>query len=89
MEDLDDVSISEDFPEHTIQIRSKLTPEFRARLIEFLKKHHNCFAWSHEDMTGIDPNIIVHKLRVDPDYPPIKQKRRKFAPKRSMKRSKS
>ncbi|XP_057793251.1 uncharacterized protein LOC131009864 [Salvia miltiorrhiza] len=34
-------------------------------------------------MTGIDPNIIVHRLNVDPDYPPRKQKRRKFAPERN------
>ncbi|XP_060969882.1 uncharacterized protein LOC133037084 [Cannabis sativa] len=34
-------------------------------------------------MTGIDSNIIVHKLQVDPDYPPVRQKRRKFAPDRN------
>ncbi|KAL5554338.1 hypothetical protein UlMin_041739 [Ulmus minor] len=27
-----------------------------------LKQHHNCFAWSHKDMTGIDPDIAVQKL---------------------------
>ena len=32
-------------------------------------------------MTGIDPEVVVHKLQVDPDHPPVKQKRRKFAPK--------
>ena len=31
-------------------------------------------------MTGIDLEIAVHRLQVDPDYPPIKQKRCKFAP---------
>ena len=83
MEDLDDVCISKEFPDHKVQIGTKLTPEFRARLIEFLIKRHHCFAWSHEDMTGIDSNIIVHKLQVDPDYPPVRQKRRKFAPDRN------
>ena len=34
-------------------------------------------------MTSIDSNIIVHKLQVDPDYPPVRQKRRKFAPDRN------
>ncbi|KAJ9560566.1 hypothetical protein OSB04_005726, partial [Centaurea solstitialis] len=42
-----------------------------------------CFAWSHEDMVGIDPSIISHKLNVDPTFKPIKQKRRKFAPERN------
>ncbi|KAJ9556652.1 hypothetical protein OSB04_011266 [Centaurea solstitialis] len=47
------------------------------------KEHSDCFAWSHEDMVGIDPNIISHKLNVDPTFKPIKQKRHKFAPERN------
>ncbi|KAJ9538829.1 hypothetical protein OSB04_031562 [Centaurea solstitialis] len=47
------------------------------------KEHSDCFAWSHEDMVGIDPNIISHKLNVDPSFKPVKQKRRKFAPERN------
>ena len=30
-------------------------------------------------MIGIDPDIVVHRLQVDPDHPPVKQKRHKFA----------
>ena len=40
------------------------------------------FAWSHEDMPGISPEVIVHILNVNPDMKLVKQKRRKFAPKR-------
>ncbi|XP_074301041.1 uncharacterized protein LOC141632388 [Silene latifolia] len=43
----------------------------------------DCFAWSHNDMVGIDPSIITHKLSVDPSYKPIQQKRRKIAPERN------
>ncbi|KAJ9542393.1 hypothetical protein OSB04_028899 [Centaurea solstitialis] len=46
-------------------------------------EHSDCFAWSHEDMVGIDPDIISHKLNVDPSFKPVKQKRRKFAPERN------
>ena len=34
-------------------------------------------------MTGIDPSMMTHQLRVDPDYTPVRQKRRKFAPERN------
>ncbi|KAJ9538325.1 hypothetical protein OSB04_031058 [Centaurea solstitialis] len=51
---------------------------YRARM-----EYDHCFAWSHEDMVGIDPNIISHKLNVDPTFKPVKQKRRKFAPERN------
>ena len=35
----------------------------------------------HEDMSGIRPEMIVNVLNVDPNMKPVKQKRRKFAPK--------
>ena len=31
-------------------------------------------------MTGINLDIAVHRLQVDPDHPLVKQKLRKFAP---------
>ena len=34
------------------------------------------FAWSHEDMPGIDPSVIVHRLNVNPASSPIRQKKR-------------
>ncbi|XP_074291106.1 uncharacterized protein LOC141617873 [Silene latifolia] len=43
----------------------------------------DCFAWSHDDMIGIDPFIITHKLSVDPKYKPIQHGRRKFAAERN------
>lgn len=33
----------------------------------FLYKNANIFAWSHEDMPGIDPNVIAHRLNIDRD----------------------
>jgi hypothetical protein len=48
-----------------------------------LKDNKDIFAWSHEDMPGIDPSIISHKLNVNPCLHPIKQKRRIFALKRN------
>ncbi|XP_074278457.1 uncharacterized protein LOC141602048 [Silene latifolia] len=35
------------------------------------------------DMIGIDPSVITHRLNVDPGFPPVQQKRRKFAPERN------
>uniref|UniRef100_A0A2N9I9Y3 Uncharacterized protein n=1 Tax=Fagus sylvatica TaxID=28930 RepID=A0A2N9I9Y3_FAGSY len=38
---------------------------------------------SHEDMPGIDTEVMVHKLNVNPSMHPVKQKRRVFAPERN------
>ncbi|KAL5556509.1 hypothetical protein UlMin_038745 [Ulmus minor] len=53
-------------------------------LIIFLREHRDVFVWSHEDMPGIDPNVIVHRLNIDPNFKPIKQKRRTFNAERYM-----
>ena len=42
----------------TSRIGTTLSPEMRARLIQFLKENLDVFAWSHKDMPGIAPKII-------------------------------
>ena len=32
-------------------------------------------------MTRVNPDIAIHRLQVDPDHPPVKQKQHKFTPK--------
>ena len=40
------------------RIGTTLNPGMRAKLIQFLKENLDVFAWSHEDMPGILPEII-------------------------------
>ena len=35
------------------------------------------FAWSPYEVPGVDPEFIVHKLNVDPSFPPEKAKTEK------------
>ncbi|CAL2239343.1 unnamed protein product [Prunus armeniaca] len=48
----------------------------------FLQNNKDMFAWSPSDMPGIDPNIICHRLHVNPASKLVVQKRRNFAPER-------
>ncbi|KAL5560380.1 hypothetical protein UlMin_036591 [Ulmus minor] len=81
---LTEVPLFDDEPEKTCKIGSALTGQFKEDLIIFLREHRDVFAWSHEDMPGIDPNVIVHRLNIDPNFKPIKQKRRTFNAERYM-----
>ena len=67
----------------TTRIGMTLSPEMRMRLVQFLKKNLDVFAWSHEDMPGLSTKVIQHKLNVDPEKKPIQQRRRVFAPERN------
>ena len=40
------------------KIGMTLSPKMRTRLIRFLKENLDVFAWSHEDMLGISPEVI-------------------------------
>ena len=71
-----------DQPEHLVYIGSKLAEGIRSSLIRFLKKNMKVFAWKQEDMGGVDPEVITHKLNVNPSYKPVNQKRRSLALKR-------
>ena len=72
----------DDNPEHLAYIGSRLAEDLRHLLIHFLKQSKDVFAWKQEDMGGIGPAIITHRLNVSPFYKPVKQKRRSFAPER-------
>ena len=37
------------------------------------------FTWKQEDMGGVDPAVITHRLNVNPSFKSVKQKRRSFA----------
>ncbi|XP_059458240.1 uncharacterized protein LOC132187819 [Corylus avellana] len=79
-EPLEDVVIIGD---KTLKIGTQLSPKIRDGLVIFLRRNLEVFAWTHEDMPGIDPEDILHQLNVDPSVKPVKQKRRKFAPERN------
>ena len=51
----------------------------RQALTSFLRDNQDVFAWSHEDMLGIDPLIMVHRLNVLPTFSPVRQMKRVFA----------
>lgn len=51
-----------------IRVGSQLSSEIKEALVSFLRQNEDVFAWSHEDMLGIPPSVIVHKLMVDPNH---------------------
>ena len=81
-EALEDVLLDEVDPEKSTRIEADLEGEIKKGLIYFLRKNIDVFAWSHEDMPGIDPSVITHRLNVHPSSKPVRQKKKVFAPER-------
>ena len=80
-EELEPVQLDKQL-EHLVYIGSKLARDVGDLLIHFLKQNMEVFAWKQEDMGGIDPAVITHRLNISPSFKPVKQKRRSFAPER-------
>ena len=71
LEDLKEIQVDSDHHDRVVKIGTYMEPEVRNELIEFLKGHKITFAWSTDEIIGVDPNVISHKLNVDPTYRPV------------------
>ena len=79
VEELTQIVLDPQEPNRVISIGSLLEPNLQAELARFLWQNQDVFAWSHEHMPGIDPQVMSHRLNVNLSFCPIKQKRRGMA----------
>jgi hypothetical protein len=66
-------------PDKQVIIGTKLSQEEENRFIEFLRSNKDVFAWTYNDLGGVSRDIIEHKLDINPNFRPKKQKLRKLA----------
>ena len=62
-----------------------MEPSVKQRLIQMLHDYVEIFAWSYEDMHGLDTDIVVHHLPTKEDCPLVKQKVLRMRPEMSEK----
>ena len=74
-EALEDIPLDENDPGKSNRIGADLEGEIKKDLIRFLKENIDVFAWSHEDMPGIDPSVIIHRLNIYSSSKPVRQKK--------------
>ena len=79
VEELEEIILDESRPEWRTRMGTLASTLMRQDLAGFLRMNQDVFTWSREDMLGIDPSVIVHRLNVNPASSPIRQKKRVFA----------
>ena len=62
----------------TFKLGKTLDDETRDQIAKVIGRHLDAFAWSGSDMPGIDPDLLSHRLAMDPQVKPVRQRRRKF-----------
>lgn len=68
-----------------VKVGATLKDKIKERLVKRLHEYADVFAWSYQDMPGLDTDIFIHKLPLKPECPPVKQKLRKTRPGMSLK----
>ncbi|RVW61798.1 Retrovirus-related Pol polyprotein from transposon 17.6 [Vitis vinifera] len=77
--DDDSSSVSDSDP-----VDQRVSPAMRGTASSSCSEHIWTFAWSYEDMPGLDPSIVQHRLPLLPHARPVKQKLRRLHPRWSL-----
>jgi len=63
-----------------VKIGTSIKSSTRTELINLLQEYVGVFAWSYQDMPGLDTDIVVHRLPLKPECKPVQQKLRRMKP---------
>jgi hypothetical protein len=71
--------LCEDIAEQRVLLGSQRSEEQDKTLLRFLFDNKYVFAWSANDLCGVNRDVIEHSLNVDPSFRPRKQRLRKMS----------
>jgi hypothetical protein len=71
--------LCEDIAEQKVLLGSQLSYEQEKTLIRFLFNNKDVYAWTTNDLCGVNRDIIEHSLNVDPPFRPRKHRLQKMS----------
>jgi electron transfer flavoprotein alpha/beta subunit len=71
--------LCEGIVEQKVLLGSQLSDEQEKTLLKFLFNNKDVFAWSANDLCGVNRDVIEHSLNVDQAFRPRKQRLRKMS----------
>jgi hypothetical protein len=71
--------LCEDIAEQRVLLGSQLSDDQEKTLLRFSFNNKDVFAWSANDLCGVNRNVIENSLNVDPSFRPRKQRLRKMS----------
>ena len=64
--------------QNPVFVNSQLAAQEKEQLVALLKKYVDVFAWTYDEMPGLDPRLVVHSLNVNLRVKPVVQPARVF-----------
>ena len=77
---LEAINLGSEEDKKEVNIEALLDSSVKGKLIDLLKEYVDVFAWSYQDMSGLDTSIVEHHLPLRPEFPPVKQRLRRVHP---------
>jgi len=84
-EDVETLNLREEDEKKEVKIDTSMKREVKQELCALLKEFRDVFAWSYNDMPGLDTDIVQYKLPLKPECLPVRQKLRRMKPEMSLK----
>jgi hypothetical protein len=72
MDELDEINIGMSDDPRPVFISKYLSTESKEEYKRFLFENRDVFAWSYEEMSGLHPSVVMHRLAMQKNYPPVK-----------------
>jgi hypothetical protein len=71
--------LCEDIADQRVLLGSQLSDEQEKTLLRFLFNNKDVFAWTANDLCGVNRDVIKHSLNVDSSFRPMKQRLQKMS----------
>mgnify|MGYP000146696510 CR=1 FL=1 len=77
---LEEVNLGTGEEARPVHIAKEMSLENKMTIITLLKEFWDVFAWSYEDMQGLDPQLYQHQIHLSKDAKPVAQRRYRMNP---------
>ena len=79
-EPVDVINLGTEEDKKEVKVGTSLGQDIKEELVRLLQEFVDVFAWSYQDMPGLDTDIVMHKLPLKPECSPVKQRPRRTHP---------
>ncbi|XP_050916633.1 uncharacterized protein LOC127131762 [Lathyrus oleraceus] len=84
-EPVDVINLGSETDKKEVKVGASLAKHVHSELVELLHEYVDVFAWSYQDMPGLDTSIVEHHLPLKLEFPLVKQKLRRTRPDMALK----
>ena len=70
-ESVETINLGTEERKQEVKIETSISGGTRHNLIALLREYKDVFAWSYQDMPGLDEDVVVHKLPLKLECKPI------------------